>query len=368
MRLGPTDEAVAGSIGWTPVVSAWKGGQVIAVDVPVAGGHVTADVSQNVPEKLTLVVPRFSTVNGRRFDWRPASFDAPLARYGQTLSVQIRTKSSVTGTVWTTRVGMYRIQSWAVQSDYSIQVEAVGMLQAVAGNRLSSPLSPLAGGTLVSEFRRLLPSGFSVSVDPALTDRACPSSMSWEDDRLAALYDIADAWPARLRTTEDGFRLALLPPLPSTITARPSIRLADGARGTVVAAPTMDTRDKAYNRVTASCSATDSTASTPLRVTVDQPSGPLSTSGDYGVEEMKWSSPLATTVDSLTASALTLLANNLRPARTLKVTCATDPRLDVDDAVEVVYDGRTAWGWVIGYDLPLLADGGPMQLNVGVSQ
>lgn len=374
MRAGPTAEAVAGSIGWQPQVSAWFGGYVTAENIPVMGGHVTADVTQVVPERLTLTVPRYSPgADGRRFDWRPDSQSHPLARYGQTISVQIKTASSASRTTWTSRVGMYRIQGWTVQGDYSVTVEAVGLLQLMVGNRLSTPLTPRAAGTLASEFRRLLVGPFSLSVDSSLTDRACPQSMAWEDDRLKALYSIAEAWPARLRSTPEGWRLALLAALPTTISTRPLVSLTDGVRGTVVTAPSSDTRDKTYNRVTATCSAPGDPSSTPLSVTVDQMSGDLSTTSAYGVDELKWSSPLATTIASLTASAKTLLADSVRPSRSIKVSVAPDPRLDIDDPVEIITDTNTPspityWGWIVGYDLPLTVNDGPMQLNVGISQ
>jgi hypothetical protein len=68
--FGDADEILAGSAGWMPQVASWLGGRVVALDVPVMSGRVTADVSQAVPERLTLTVPRYSTVDGRLFDSR----------------------------------------------------------------------------------------------------------------------------------------------------------------------------------------------------------------------------------------------------------------------------------------------------------
>jgi hypothetical protein len=364
--FGDPDEVLSGSAGWAPQVAAWLGGAVVADDVPVMSGHVTADASQAVPERLSLTVARTSTVNGRAFDWCPYdNVEHPLARFGQTLSVQIVVTSALNGAVWVVKIGQYRIQSWDEQPDGSIQVEAVGMLQRVASDRLTSPVAPSPSGSLGSEFRRLLPPGFSVSIDPALTDRACPQSFSWTDDRLAALYDIADAWPARLRTSVDGWRLMLLPPLPAV--SVPVLTLTDVLRGVVTLAPAADTRDRAYNRVVARSTTTDATNSPTFQAVADQLTGPMSVTGNYGVETMFWSSPLVTTYDQALASARTLLADNLRPSRKLQVSMAPDPRIGLDSALEVLWRDRISTGWVLAYDLPLTVGDGPERITLGVS-
>lgn len=366
MRPGPPDETLAGSVAWSAVADSWLGQTVIAASVPLVTGRITADVSQTVPEKLSLTVPRYSVVDGARYDWLPGDdVTAPLARYGQQLAVQVVTSSGVTGAQWVTRMGLFQIRSWAEQDNGSVAVDAVGMLQIIADDRLSWPVAPLPGGTFLSEFRRLLPSGFSLTVDPDLVDRACPQSLAWADDRLGALFDLADAWPARLRTTADGWRLALLPPLPNT-PGPPDLTLTDGARGVVVRAPSADTRDGAFNRVVVRSTSTDAVGSPPIQVIVDQRTGPLTPGGDYRPVTMFYASPLLTSVGAAAAAGRTLLASHLRPSQVLTVTLAPDPRIDLDDSVLVRYRGRTVAGWVLAYDLPLTVDDGPMTLKVGI--
>lgn len=370
MRSGPTEEALAGSLRYRPQVAAWMGPLVTAPEVPVISGRVTVDVTQKVPEKLSLTVPRYSTVDGRRFDWRPGTdVTHPLARYGQTLTVQIVCVSSVTGTQWTSRIGRYRIQSWQSQDDGTVTVEAVGMLQVVADDLLTAPVAPQPDGTLASEFRRLLPSGFTVSIDPALLDRACPQSMAWAEDRLGALYDIAEAWPARLRTSEDGWRLKLLPPLPTLIPQAGTtvVTFYSGTRGVTVSAPPADTRDGTYNRIVARSSSTDLPASTLVQAVVDTRTGPTAPNGQYRPVTKMWSTPLATTEDQLAKAGATWLANNARPSRTVGVTTLPDPRVELDDPAVVYHDGPGYVGWVVGYDLPLTyEDTMLVRLGVGV--
>lgn len=360
MRQGPSSDLISGAAEWGVRVSSWLGSTVVAESVPILSGRFTADASQKVPERVTFTVPRW---DGR--DWNPGIDPThPLARFGQYVQVTIVMRSLVDGLEYETALGRFYIQDWKYDSlDGVIRVEALGVLQRAAEDRLTSPLAPLPSGTLASEFRRLLPLGLSASISPELTNRACPRSMEWADERIDALYEIADAWPARVRADQWG-QLALLPPLPEVPT--PVITLKDGEGGTVVGASRSDTRDQAYNRIVVRASSTDSPDKRPIQAVVDQTSGPMRVGGPYGPVTKYWSSPLITTVAQARKSGETLLANSLRPSRTVPVTIAPDPRLELDDAVEVISDGARDWGYITAFDIPLTVNDGAMRVDIGV--
>lgn len=362
MRLGPEDDVLVDAAGWSCLISSWRDGEVLAETVPVTGGKLSANVTLQVPGSLTFDVPRFE---GR--DWYPGDDpNHPLARFGQEVTVDIVVSSAKrTGedADYQIRVGVFIIQSWALDDRAgTVQVNAVGRLQGVAEARLTSPLAPRPNGTLASEFERLLPDGFSVDIHPDLVDRRCPQSMEWAEDRLGALYEIADAWPARLRTDEWG-QLVLLPPLPET--AAPIVSLADGEGGTVVQVNRTDTRDQAYNVVVARSSATDEPDKAPIQAIATQLSGPMRADGPYGQVVKFWSSPLVSTVRQAQNAANTMLKSSLRPSTALPVSIVPDPRLDLDDPVEVLRDGERHWGYITGYELPLTANDGDMRIDVG---
>ena len=360
MRNGPSSSMLAGAVQWVPTMSAWLDGALLAESVPVHRGQLTADSSSQVPERLTFSVPRWAN----RFDWLPGDNAAhPLARFGQYVIPTIVVTSPITGTTHETVLGRFKIQNWKHDTDNGlINVEAVGVLQVAADDRLPSPLAPT--GSLASEFRRLLPPGLSAAISPDLMDRQCPRSMEWSDDRIGALYEIADAWPARVRTDQWG-QVALLPVLADIPT--PVVSLTDGEGGTVIGTSRSDSRDQAYNRIVVRASGTDTSDKPPIQAVVDQASGPMRVGGPYGTVTKYWSSPLITTVAQAWASGVTMLANSLRPSRTVPVTLAPDPRLDLDDAVEIVSDGVRDWGYITAYDLPLTIDDGDMRIDVGVT-
>lgn len=360
MRDGAPAEVLESQAGWIPSVSSWLDGDLLADDIPVVGGTVTADRSQQVPERLTLTVARESTVNGRLFDWLPGDDPMhPLARFGQRLTVTVTVTSARTGADYQTQIGVYSVQDWSENDDGSVAVNALGVLQYAADDRLISPVSP--SGTFGQEFLKMLPQQLQGAVSPALTDRACPDTFNWAEDRIGAIYEMADAWPARIRTDVDG-TVWMLPPLPETPT--PAVVFTDGENGTLVSAPRSDSRAVAANQVTAETSGGDS----PITVTVSKLSGPMSVDGPYGVVSHRFSSASLRTYDEVRAAAEAKLNDLLRGARTLQVECSPDPRIDIDDPVEVRRDGdRVAWGWVNSYSLPLTVNDGPMTFEVGVA-
>lgn len=398
---------------WSPLVASWRGGSLLAADVPVQSGSLTVDASADVPEQLSIVVPAQVGVTS----WVPGE-DAyhPLARYGQVLDVVLSITSLVTGSTGAVSVGRFQIQGWEYDDvDETVQVSAVGVMQRAADARFKAPEVPRAGGTFVSELARLSPPGVPVEFDGALIDRPVPTSFAWDESRIDALYDLADAWPARLRVDSAG-TLRVLPPLPAT--PEPVLTLMDGVNGTVIATPTEDSRDDVPNTIIFRGSDTDDSSRAPiLGVEARVLGGPLRPE-EYGEVVEFFSSPLIRTQAEAQAAVNTRLANAIRPARQRVVTCIPDPRIELDDPLEVLrgviqtksapavlidggttgdtatyYDGggasdsatylvggvaqstvTTTWrtrevGWVVGYTLPLViaSESDAMQVRVGVS-
>jgi hypothetical protein len=62
-----------------------------------------------------------------------------------------------------------------------------------------------------------------------------------------------------------------------------------------------------------------------------------------------------------------MLANSLWPRRTVPARLVPDPRIDLDDPVELWRDGMRDWGYVVAYDLPLTVSDGAMRLDIGVA-
>jgi hypothetical protein len=365
VREGPSTEVLSGAAGWSCAAASWLDGELLAESIPIISGKVTAAASLAIPEALTFTVPQFAD----EISWVPDSPTHPLGKFGQTIDLSINVTSSFSGEVTGTRIGRFLICDWEYDKNAgTIEVSCLGTLKVVDEDRFLVPEVPASAGTLASEFRRLMSPGIPVEIDEDLDDRTCPRSFQWDQDRLAALYDIADAWPARLRTDATG-TVTLLPPLDDV--PDPVIYLAEGESGTVLSAPTSDTRAEVYNVVVVTSSATDDAARPPVRAVASQATGPLTASSDgtgYGRVPKFYSSPLITTQAQAQAAANTMLANSARPAVVRSIECAPDPRIDLDDAVEItLLDEDVERGWVVGYELPLTVQDGAMRVDVGIA-
>ena len=353
-------EALSSAFSWEARVDSWLG-QTWLGRVPVKAGSVTWTTSQQVQGTLSLTVPRIGAVSqdeGAR-DWTPLAPDSPLATMGQVLHVQVTVASLVSTDRWDIPLGRFLITQWEVGAT-DIRITGKSLLQHLEDDRLTSPTVPYSGGTLASELRRLVGGHMGVIVSDALTNRPCPS-MSWGESRIDAIYEIADAWPARLREGPDGV-LYVLPPVPA-ITERPEKSLTDGDAGTVIGVTRQGSRAGIFNRIVARGQEQDDAGQPRFQAIIDQTTGPLRTSGPYGIVTRFFSSPLITSKQAALNSATTMLATSVRQKTTVPVTHTPNPTLTLDTPVELItanIDGAatiTQWGIVTSTEIPLVYSG-----------
>ena len=353
-------EALSSAFSWEARVDSWLG-QTWLGRVPVKAGSVTWTTSQQVQGTLSLTVPRIGAVSqdeGAR-DWTPLAPDSPLATMGQVLHVQVTVASLVSTDRWDIPLGRFLITQWEVGAT-DIRITGKSLFQHLEDDRLTSPTVPYSGGTLASELRRLVGGHMGVIVSDALTNRPCPS-MSWGESRIDAIYEIADAWPARLREGPDGV-LYVLPPVPA-ITERPEKSLTDGDAGTVIGVTRQGSRAGIFNRIVARGQEQDDAGQPRFQAIIDQTTGPLRTSGPYGIVTRFFSSPLITSKQAALNSATTMLATSVRQKTTVPVTHAPNPTLALDTPVELItanIDGAatiTQWGIVTSTEIPLVYSG-----------
>lgn len=343
-------EALSGNHVVSFRVDSWYAGDLLLADVPVMDATLATSSEDTVPGRLTLTVP--GTLQPRK----PTD---PLAQYGQRLKVW-RGVTLADGTVELLDLGWFRVQSWAVDSK-SVKVEALGLMAVLADYKLLTPTS--TASTYSATLARLVDGMLPIVRDPAVADRAIPAK-TWDTDRLAACYELADTWPARLRVDDTGTLRVLPDKPPGSVVAT----YADGQNGVLVSAGLEGTRDLVYNAVVATGETTDDNR-VPVSAVATQASGPTAWGGPFGRVPLFYSSPLLTTTGQASAAAQTRLANAQSREAHVKVTASPDPRLQVDDRVRVVQDatGLDTTGIVTAIDLPLPASGGPMTLSVTVA-
>ncbi|MDG4790368.1 DUF5047 domain-containing protein [Micromonospora sp. WMMD1102] len=333
-------------------VESWLGDELLSDAVPVDSGGEETDRTSNVPERVTLTVPR----RYRGESWTPIAADHPLAANGQRLRVQLGIELAGGTVEWFQR-GWFLIEESAVDGD-SVSVEAVGLLALIDEARLVTPYQP--SGTFVSTLRGLVEPALTVVVDPALTDRSVPSGLNFDDDRLGAVMELLDAWPADAMVTPDGY-LSVVPAVQSQDSV---LLITDLAGGTIIEATGGSSRDGAASVVVARGTASDGGQ---VQGVAYAQSGPTRISGPFNPLPVPfyYESPLLTTAGQCSSAAATILARRMREtAVELNVEMVPHPGLQAGDTVRVsTVDHPDLLCSVEALSLPYTADG-PQQLTV----
>lgn len=282
-------------------------GVTVASNVPIVDGQEEFDASLTVPERVTITVPRIDT-NG--FNWSPTTQNSPLSAFGQRLRVQLGVDVGTDGTEWFDR-GEFVIYQSDVDGD-QVHVQAVGLLSLVDEARLVSPYQPT--GTMVSTVRGLIEPALTVMVDSAVVDRAVPAGINFDEDRLAALQEVLDAWPARAITLPNGVLFISADVDPTdfgwSLLSR-NAAVADQA-ATIVRIEGGSTRDGVFNAVVARGTAAD--GAQVQGVAYDRSNSATAYGGPFNPLPVPffYASPLLTTTGQCQAAAQTILTRKTR--------------------------------------------------------
>lgn len=334
-------------------VESWYAGQLLAADVPVDGGSEEVDRSLRVPERVTFTVPRVD--RGAR--WDPADVeDHPLAANGQrvriTLGVDVGGRQE-----WLER-GWFLIDSAEPRGD-QVDVVATGLLQLIAEADLITPYQPT--GTMLSTLRALVEPALTVVLAPDMVDRPVPAGTNYDQDRLAAVMELLDAWGADARVVAAGYLHVFPSPAPPV----PVLSLTNGVGGTVIDATGTSTREGATNVVVARGTASD--GSQVQGVAYDQ-LGPKRYGGPFNplpVPEF-FTSPLLTSPVQCLLAARTVLERRRRTtAQEYRVEMVPHLALQAGDVVTVTTETLAGVPATVEHlTLPYVADGGASTLRV----
>lgn len=337
----------------------WLGDTLLADDIPIADGTESRDRSLNIPEQVSLTLPR----RHRGFDWSPGTDPMhPLAAYGQQLRIDFGVDIGGGQTEWINR-GWFLITESSTDHD-TVSVTCAGLLSLIDEAKLVAPFQPSSADTLATIIRALVEPALTTIFDGTLTDRAVPIGMQWDTDRLAAVVEVLNAWPADATVTEDGYLFIG----PITDSGSPVLAVTDDpATGTVIQWQGGSSRDGAFNAVVAQ--GEDSAGNQIQGVVYDLDSAsPYFYGGAFNPFPVPYSyqSSLLTTVSQCRSSAAATLKRLRRTsARRLSVTMVPHPGLVTGDIVTVTGAGLTAASCVIE-TLSLPYSPGEMSLTVRV--
>jgi hypothetical protein len=332
----------------------WLGDELLATDIPVIRGTETVDRSLNVPERVSLTVPRI--YDG--FDFSPYEDDSPLAANGQRLKIEVGIGVGFGQIEWLQR-GWFLVVSSNVNGD-TVEVKCWRMMTWILEGRLINPFQP--SGTLTETVRKLVEPALTVRFDSALVDRSVPSGINYDDDRLASLNAVLDAWPAVGYINNEGDLYVTA----TAVDPTPVLTLSTEADGTVIEAVGSSSREGTYNAVVARGTASDGT--TVQGIVAYDTTSARRYGGDFNPLPVPYyfESPLLTTAAQATAAARTRMDNIMRQtAKSYEVTMVPNPALQAGDVVGLETSNISDVGTVEAISLPYtVGTNDPMRLIV----
>jgi hypothetical protein len=328
---------------------------VLADDVPISTGTLSYSRDQTIPESLDFIVPSYDG----DIDWNPVSNSHPLSTTGQQILLRIG--------IYVNGVPEWLQQGWfpiigTKSTNTTVAVSCRGLLNLIDEAKFTAPFTP--SNSFNTTIRKLVEPAITCLFDPLLTDRSIPIGMHWDEDRLQALNEVLDAWPADAEVTEDGYLYVHVPVDESTLTSVWSLT-DDSVTGTIIDWTGETSRSNSYNAVVARGEDSNGNQIQAVVYDTDRFSATYRF-GDFSVFPVPYlySSALLTTIDQCRLTAQNILARKKRSeSRKLSFQCVPNPALRLGDAVSVT-SSRLGFtdllATIESYSLPLSPSDGAM--------
>jgi hypothetical protein len=315
------------------VVRSWYDGQNTVAELPVSAWSLSWDGTRQVQGQLSLKV---ADSDGALAPW---GVEEPLGVGGSRLQcVYVSGGESLD-------LGWYRItrsapaESWTVHSTAGvwvsvgaeIPVQADDLTVLAVASKFLVPEQPASGATVLGEVRRLLDGIVPVTVAAGVSDRAVPSTVVYDRERMDAVEDLLETVNAAHRMTGDG----ILEVYPRAQTASVAT-LAGGPGGVLVNVAREQSVDDLFNAAVSEGTVSSDGQSYAVVGRAFEQSGPLRWNGPHGQWPVFRQSPLITTQAQADADARTFLANRVSTRSVLlDVTCLPNPALQIGDRVTI---------------------------------
>lgn len=306
-------------------VTSWLGGRDLGVLPITPAWSVSDSDDEQVPGHLAVDVP--STP-----EWRPTSGGHPLAARGHRYRVRAGVRLPGTATVEWLPLGWFLANPVEDAGD-TLRVTGVGLLQQVAESRFLMPFRTTSS-TRMAVVQKLLQGILPVRFS-GLTNEAQGAAV-WEEDRLGALREVADAWPARVTVNDDG-AVELRPAYNDLAPGAPVVTIRDGVN--LVDATLAQAEGGRYNGYRVSTVPEGDAA--PVSETWTLPHGDFRWGGPWGYRPGYYASPLLRPDRvKLRQVAQTMTQRAQRRMDAWDITALPDPRLQPGDVIRLVHSGR----------------------------
>lgn len=311
--------------GHRPVIEvrSWLGDEDLGL-VPVVTGtwQIRESADDTVPGEVTFSVPNLP-------EWRAAGVpDHPLAQFGQ--QVEVRVGSMVQGWERPELLGQGRFRiTDVIPNGEVIDVRARGLMCLVEQARFLAPFTAAKSSGRQAVITKILQGILPVAFEVA--DETFPGG-TWDRERIDALYEVAQGWPARVWVDETG--TVVVSPIWSDTLSAADLEVLDGPGGSLIEVSPAPAAASAFNAYVVSTVPEGDEAPVSGQATLS--SGPMRWGGPYGYVPGFYASPVLKPVRSqLTAVARSLVERARRRAETMTIAALPDARVQVGDVVRV---------------------------------
>ncbi len=302
------------------------------VDLPHTGGSVTVDRTADCRRTCSVEIDDPTLI--------PRTPAAALSVYGSTMRIS-RGVQYGDGSQELVPLGVFRLDEISGDPDTGpVTLAGKSLEVAVADDRFTdvTRVSGTAVGAVTTLIQATLPNASIINraADAAIGPR------TWDvgEDRWAAVTECAAAIGAEVYCDADGN--FVISQLPDILTTNPVWTIAAGERGAYISASRAMSTDGIYNAVYASGENTE-TGDPPVfaLVTDTDVTSPTYYGGPFGRRPYFYSSATLTTTNACTQAANLLLRQMVAPNASASVSSLTNPALEPDDTVHVVYPDGT---------------------------
>lgn len=296
-------------------------GTLLADDLPITGGSVSAQLTSRVTRSASFSMSR---------EWLPVSADDVMSPSHAIVHIEAGVRYP-DGTPEMFPVFTGRVYSARLGADGSVGFRADDLASDVVAADFEQPFTSQQGASTVAEVRRIISLAYpDATFGPDDVDDAPVPRLAWDDDRGRALDDLAAVAEARWFTLGNGnFVVRRLDYDALNVVAD----LHDGPGGTLLGADVEITADGVYNSIVVLGDRLD--GDTPIRAVerLVNATSAYRFGGPFGQRVRKIRLQTATTPYEAQRAARSRLTADSALIRQWSMQCVPDHRLEPGDVI-----------------------------------
>jgi hypothetical protein len=263
------------------------------------------------------------------------------------------------GRTETAPLGRFRLDTVtdSISEPGAVEVRAPDHAARILDDRFTAPRSATAGIPVTEQIRRLLQESIpGVAVETPASSPDVPSGIVWEEDRWAAVTDLATSIGCVVYADPSG-GFVVTPA--KTLLDPPDWLIDSGATGVLLGGSRTRSREGVANSVRVSSQPTDGDFPVYAFAEDADPASPTYVGGPFGRVVTYYSSPLIGSESQAAQVARALLGRSVGARASLSVDSIVNPALEGGDRIDVFLpDGGLVQAIADSFEVPLGPESG----------